>query len=135
MLAALTGIDRHESCFAVSKEAPAKVDSFDRGFPTKGVIAGFDHREPTVTPLWSKRNGLKKGLSWQAHRAARTKIKARKKFYPSLQAVQLCTIDDFIALYDGPCPNYINPCHGDGEFVTTDQVKLRFSKRTSRKSF
>ena len=45
MLAALTGIDRHESCFAVSKEAPAKVDSFDRGFPTKGVIAGFDHRK------------------------------------------------------------------------------------------
>jgi len=62
MLAALTRIDRHESYFAASKEAPAKVDSFDRGFPTKGVIAGFDHREPTVTPLWSKRNGLKKGL-------------------------------------------------------------------------
>jgi hypothetical protein len=40
MLAALTRIDRHESCFAASKEAPAKVDSFDRGFPTKGVIAG-----------------------------------------------------------------------------------------------
>ena len=49
MLAALTRIDRHESCFAASKkEAPAKVDSFDRGFPTKGVIAGFDHHKLTL---------------------------------------------------------------------------------------
>jgi hypothetical protein len=30
------------------KEAPAKVDSFDRGFPTKGVIAGFDHHKLTL---------------------------------------------------------------------------------------
>jgi hypothetical protein len=29
----------------LQKEAPAKVDSFDRGFPTKGVIAGFDHHD------------------------------------------------------------------------------------------
>ena len=29
------------------------------------------------------------------------------KPFPSLQAVQLCTIDDFIALYGVPCPNYI----------------------------
>jgi FkbM family methyltransferase len=36
-----------------------------------------------------------------------TKIKVRKKNYPSLQAVQLCTIDDFIARYGAPCPNYI----------------------------
>ena len=35
------------------------------------------------------------------------KVKARKKIYPSLQAVQLCTIDDFIARYGAPCPNYI----------------------------
>jgi FkbM family methyltransferase len=35
------------------------------------------------------------------------KIKPRKKIYPSLQPVQLCTIDDFIARYDAPCPNYI----------------------------
>jgi hypothetical protein len=48
MLAALTRIDRHESCFAASEEAPAKVDSFDRGFPTKGVIAGFDHHKLTL---------------------------------------------------------------------------------------
>jgi hypothetical protein len=49
MLAALTRIDRHESCFAASKkEAPAKVDSFDRGFPTKGVIAGYDLPQVTL---------------------------------------------------------------------------------------
>jgi FkbM family methyltransferase len=30
-----------------------------------------------------------------------------KKNYPSLQAVQVCTIDDFIARYGAPCPNYI----------------------------
>jgi FkbM family methyltransferase len=36
-----------------------------------------------------------------------TKIKARNKIYPSLQAVQLCTIDDFIARYAARCPNYI----------------------------
>ena len=35
------------------------------------------------------------------------KIKPMKKNYPSLQAVQLCTIDDFITLYNAPCPNYI----------------------------
>ena len=31
------------------EEAPAKVD--DRGFPTKGVIAGNDHHKPSSTPL------------------------------------------------------------------------------------
>jgi FkbM family methyltransferase len=36
-----------------------------------------------------------------------TKVKPNKKVYPSLQAVQLCTIDDFIARYGAPCPNYI----------------------------
>jgi FkbM family methyltransferase len=36
-----------------------------------------------------------------------TKIKTRKKTYPSLQAALLCTIDDFIARYDAPCPNYM----------------------------
>ena len=30
------------------EEAPAKVD--DRGFPTKGVIAGNDHHKPSSTP-------------------------------------------------------------------------------------
>jgi hypothetical protein len=30
------------------EEAPAKVD--DRGFPTKGVIAGNDHHNPSSTP-------------------------------------------------------------------------------------
>jgi FkbM family methyltransferase len=34
-----------------------------------------------------------------------TKVKPRKKVYPSLQAVQLCTIDDFIARYGLRCPN------------------------------
>jgi hypothetical protein len=48
MLAALTRIDRHESGFAASKEAPAKGGLFDRGFPTKGVIAGFDHHKLTL---------------------------------------------------------------------------------------
>lgn len=33
--------------------------------------------------------------------------KPDSKPFPSLQAVQLCTIDDFIARYGVPCPNYI----------------------------
>ena len=35
------------------------------------------------------------------------KPRERRKVYPSLQAVQLSTIDDFLARYDVPCPNYI----------------------------
>ena len=35
------------------------------------------------------------------------KNKPNKKTYPSLQAVQLCTIDDFIDRYRVPVPNYI----------------------------
>jgi hypothetical protein len=52
MLAALTRIDRHESCFAASKEAPARW-IIDRGFPTKGVIAGFDHHNLTLAEAFS----------------------------------------------------------------------------------
>ena len=36
-----------------------------------------------------------------------TRIRAWKKSHPSFQAVQVCTIDDFIVRYDVPCPNYI----------------------------
>jgi hypothetical protein len=44
------------------------VDSFDRGFPTKGVIAGFDHDADTSSGVKiiegpiaaAKRNDLKK---------------------------------------------------------------------------
>lgn len=35
------------------------------------------------------------------------KKKFRQRTYPALQAVQVCTIDDFIARYSAPCPNYI----------------------------
>jgi FkbM family methyltransferase len=35
-----------------------------------------------------------------------TKNKPNKKIYPSRQAVQLCTIDDFIGRYRAPIPNY-----------------------------
>ena len=35
------------------------------------------------------------------------KNKPNKKTYPSIQAVQLCTIDDFIDRYRVPVPNYI----------------------------
>jgi FkbM family methyltransferase len=35
------------------------------------------------------------------------KIKPNRKVYPSRQAVQVCSIDDFIARYGSPCPNYI----------------------------
>jgi FkbM family methyltransferase len=31
----------------------------------------------------------------------------RRKSFPSIQAVQLCTIDKFIARYGAPCPNYL----------------------------
>jgi FkbM family methyltransferase len=37
----------------------------------------------------------------------KTKPNPKRKSFPSLQAVQLCTIDDFIARYGVPCPNYI----------------------------
>lgn len=36
-----------------------------------------------------------------------TKRKDNDKNYPSIQAVQLCTVDDFIARYQVACPNYI----------------------------
>jgi FkbM family methyltransferase len=36
-----------------------------------------------------------------------TKPKVNDKSYPSIQAVQLCTVDDFIARYRVACPNYI----------------------------
>jgi FkbM family methyltransferase len=36
-----------------------------------------------------------------------TKNKPNKKIYPSRQAVQLCTIDDFIGRYQAPVPNYV----------------------------
>lgn len=49
MLTALTGIDRHESIFAALEEAPARWIGFDRGFPTKGGIAGFDHRKADIS--------------------------------------------------------------------------------------
>jgi hypothetical protein len=62
MLAALTKIDRHESCFATSKEAPAKVETIDRSFPTKGVIAGFDHHKRNLA---------------ESFRGQRTKMKPR----------------------------------------------------------
>jgi hypothetical protein len=47
MLAALTRIDWHESCFAASKRSPGHW-IVDREFPTKGVIAGFDHHMLTL---------------------------------------------------------------------------------------
>jgi hypothetical protein len=31
----------------------------------------------------------------------------KRKSFPSIQAVQLCTIDKFIARYGAPCPNYL----------------------------
>lgn len=37
----------------------------------------------------------------------KTKPNPKRKAFPSIQAVQLCTIDDFIARYGVPCPNYI----------------------------
>ena len=36
-----------------------------------------------------------------------TKQKAKRRPHSSLQAVQICTIDDFIARHQTPCPNYI----------------------------
>ncbi len=35
------------------------------------------------------------------------KLDVRRRTYPSIQAVQVCTIDEFIARYGAPCPNYI----------------------------
>jgi hypothetical protein len=31
----------------------------------------------------------------------------KRESFPSIQAVQVCTIDEFIARYGAPCPNYI----------------------------
>src|SRR5262245_22696563 len=56
MLAALTRIDRHESCFA-AKRSSSQDGPFDRSFPTKGVIAGYDHHKLTFS----------RKLPWSAH--------------------------------------------------------------------
>ena len=35
------------------------------------------------------------------------KLDPKRESFPSIQAVQVCTIDEFIARYGAPCPNYI----------------------------
>jgi len=35
------------------------------------------------------------------------KLEPKRKSFPSIQAIQVCTIDEFIARYSASCPNYI----------------------------
>jgi len=35
------------------------------------------------------------------------KLDPKRESFPSIQALQVCTIDEFIARYGAPCPNYI----------------------------